>query len=141
MAKPSKSPATRRSPADGQPLVDVASALARALRHRQPRLPRRGYLPRPLGEPVPHASGVHPALFLRRRSARSAFGAGILASLPAVWHDVGYLVGWSAILIGLAGVVLHLESHFFYERTLAASPTPRRSPLRSPTPAWASCWS
>ena len=38
--------------------------------------------------------------------------------LPAVWKDLGYLAGWSAILIGLAGVVFHLESHFFYERTL-----------------------
>ncbi len=37
---------------------------------------------------------------------------------PAVWKDLGYLVGWSAVLVGLTGVVLHLESHFFYERTL-----------------------
>jgi hypothetical protein len=37
---------------------------------------------------------------------------------PAVWKDLGYLVGWAAILIGLAGVLFHLESHFFYERTL-----------------------
>ena len=38
------------------------------------------------------------------------------------WHRtakvVGYLVGWSAICVGLTGVVLHLESRFFYERTL-----------------------
>lgn len=44
-------------------------------------------------------------LALRRRS-------------PAVWKDLGYLVGWVAILVGLTGVILHLESHFFYERTL-----------------------
>jgi hypothetical protein len=37
---------------------------------------------------------------------------------PAVWRDLGYLVGWCAIGIGLAGVVLHLDSHFFHERTL-----------------------
>ena len=37
---------------------------------------------------------------------------------PAVWKDLGYLVGWSAVLVGLAGVILHLESHFFYDRTL-----------------------
>ena len=37
---------------------------------------------------------------------------------PAVWKDLGYLVGWVAILVGLTGVVLHLESHFFYERTV-----------------------
>jgi hypothetical protein len=38
--------------------------------------------------------------------------------LPAVWRDVGYLVGWLAVLVGLAGVVLHLDSRFFYERTI-----------------------
>ncbi|MFZ0286844.1 MAG: hypothetical protein WAL32_16575 [Terriglobales bacterium] len=37
---------------------------------------------------------------------------------PAVWKDLGYLAGWTAVLIGLTGVILHLESHFFYERTL-----------------------
>jgi hypothetical protein len=37
---------------------------------------------------------------------------------PAVWKDLGYFVGWGAILIGLAGVLFHLESHFFYERTI-----------------------
>lgn len=36
----------------------------------------------------------------------------------AVWKILGYLVGWTAILIGLTGVVLHLQSHFFYERTI-----------------------
>jgi hypothetical protein len=37
---------------------------------------------------------------------------------PAVWRDVGHLVGWSAIAIGLVGVVLHLDSRFFFERTI-----------------------
>lgn len=37
---------------------------------------------------------------------------------PAVWKDLGYLVGWSAVLIGLTGVILHLQSQFFDERTL-----------------------
>jgi len=37
---------------------------------------------------------------------------------PAVWRDVGHLVGWLAVLVGLAGVVLHLDSRFFYERTI-----------------------
>ncbi len=36
----------------------------------------------------------------------------------AVWKDLGYLVGWLAIPIGLAGVIFHLDSSFFYERTL-----------------------
>jgi hypothetical protein len=37
---------------------------------------------------------------------------------PAVWRDLGYLVGWVAVLVGLTGVILHLQSHFFYEHTL-----------------------
>lgn len=36
----------------------------------------------------------------------------------AAWKDVGYLVGWAAILMGLTGVVLHLDSAFFYDRTI-----------------------
>lgn len=36
----------------------------------------------------------------------------------AVWRDVGYLVGWISIVTGLAGVIYHLDSQFFYERTL-----------------------
>jgi hypothetical protein len=36
----------------------------------------------------------------------------------AAWKDVGYFVGWTAILIGLTGVLLHLDSSFFYELTL-----------------------
>ncbi len=38
--------------------------------------------------------------------------------LVAAWRDLGYLVGWVSVAIGLAGVILHLESQFFYERTL-----------------------
>lgn len=37
---------------------------------------------------------------------------------PAVWRDVGHLVGWSAVIVGLAGVILHLDSRFFYDRTI-----------------------
>jgi len=46
--------------------------------------------------------------------------AGLLvrSRWPAVWKDLGYLVGCAAVLVGLTGVILHLESHFFYERTL-----------------------
>lgn len=35
-----------------------------------------------------------------------------------VWKILGHVVGWAAIAVGLTGVVLHLESSFFYERTL-----------------------
>jgi hypothetical protein len=40
------------------------------------------------------------------------------AGVTTVWRDVGYLVGWCAIAIGLVGVVLHLDSRFFHERTI-----------------------
>ena len=36
----------------------------------------------------------------------------------AAWRDVGYLVGWLSILVGLGGVLYHLESSFFLVRTL-----------------------
>ena len=36
----------------------------------------------------------------------------------APWRDVGYLVGWLSILVGLGGVLYHLESRFFVDRTL-----------------------
>jgi hypothetical protein len=36
----------------------------------------------------------------------------------AAWRYGGYLVGWLAVAIGLAGVLLHLDSSFFAERTL-----------------------
>jgi len=38
----------------------------------------------------------------------------------APWRDVGYLVGWLAILVGLGGVLYHLESRFFLDRTLSS---------------------
>ena len=37
---------------------------------------------------------------------------------PAVWRLIGVIVGAAAVLVGLTGVILHLQSHFFYERTL-----------------------
>jgi hypothetical protein len=47
-------------------------------------------------------------------------GAGLVlrSRYFAVWRDLGYLVGWGAVVMGLSGVVLHLNSLFFYERTL-----------------------
>jgi hypothetical protein len=44
--------------------------------------------------------------------------AGEWLTFPAVWRDLGYLVGWLAVVIGIVGVVLHLDSRFFVERTL-----------------------
>jgi hypothetical protein len=37
---------------------------------------------------------------------------------PALWTYAGHLVGWLAVVIGLTGVVLHLDSQFFHARTL-----------------------
>lgn len=36
----------------------------------------------------------------------------------SVWKHLGYGAGWAAIVIGLSGVILHLDSSFFYERTI-----------------------
>ena len=45
-------------------------------------------------------------------------GLALRSRWKAVWADLGHLVGWSAILMGLTGVILHLDSSFFYERTI-----------------------
>ena len=55
---------------------------------------------------------IAPFLLLGGLIARERFG------YFAVWRDLGHLVGWLAILIGLVGVVLHLDSRFFYDNTL-----------------------
>jgi hypothetical protein len=39
-------------------------------------------------------------------------------NLQAPWRDVGYLIGWLSVLVGLGGVLYHLESRFFLDRTL-----------------------
>jgi len=36
----------------------------------------------------------------------------------APWRDVGYLIGWLSVLVGLGGVLYHLQSRFFLDRTL-----------------------
>ena len=55
---------------------------------------------------------VAPLVLLAGLVAEQRFG------YTAVWRDLGYLVGWGAVLVGLTGVILHLDSRFFYERTL-----------------------
>jgi hypothetical protein len=37
---------------------------------------------------------------------------------PTVWRDVGHLIGWLSVIVGLTGVILHLDSRFFEERTI-----------------------
>jgi len=41
-----------------------------------------------------------------------------VSHIQGPWRIVGHIVGWPAILIGLAGVLYHLESGFFLERTV-----------------------
>jgi hypothetical protein len=64
-----------------------------------------------------HAEYI-PLIFSATAPVALILGLALQSRWPAVWKDLGYLVGWSAVLIGLTGVLLHLESHFFYERTL-----------------------
>ena len=35
-----------------------------------------------------------------------------------LWSDLGHIVGSISIAVGIAGVLFHLQSHFFHERTL-----------------------
>ena len=37
-----------------------------------------------------------------------------------LWRWLGGFVGWTSIVIGVIGLILHLESRFFEERTLAS---------------------
>jgi hypothetical protein len=39
-------------------------------------------------------------------------------ALPRVARVLGYLAGWSSLIVGIAGMVFHLESHFFAEQTI-----------------------
>ena len=79
-----------------------------------------GHLSRTLGESFSKSGGVHPALLFDW----SASGASHLIALrwmgrfEAPWRDVGYLVGWLSVLVGFGGVLYHLESRFFLDRTL-----------------------
>ena len=41
-----------------------------------------------------------------------------IGHFDAPWRDVGYTVGWLSVLVGLGGVLYHLQSRFFLDRTL-----------------------
>ncbi|KAA6463295.1 hypothetical protein DYQ86_08245 [Acidobacteria bacterium AB60] len=43
-----------------------------------------------------------------------------VGGFDAPWRDVGYLVGGLSVLTGLGGVLYHLESRFFLDRTLSS---------------------
>src|SRR5215208_2244064 len=59
-----------------------------------------------------------PLFFSAGAAVALAFAVALRAVRPAVWRVVGHAVGWLAIAVGLAGVVLHLDSQFFYTRTI-----------------------
>ena len=45
---------------------------------------------------------------------------GPMAGKMPAWRALGHAVGWVAIAIGIAGMILHLQSGFFEHRTLAS---------------------
>ena len=59
-----------------------------------------------------------PLFFSLAASALLAGGLLLRGRAPAAWRGVGYVVGWTAVGVGLTGVILHLDSRFFYERTI-----------------------
>jgi len=59
-----------------------------------------------------------PLLFSAGAAVALAVAAGVRTTRPRVWRIVGHIVGWLAIAVGLVGVVLHLDSQFFYARTI-----------------------
>jgi len=65
-------------------------------------------------------SAVAPAVLIVGLVARLRLAAGgkRASFWRVVWNSAGYLVGGSAIVVGLAGVLLHLDSAFFAERTI-----------------------
>jgi hypothetical protein len=64
------------------------------------------------------ASEYVPLLFSIAATITLAILLLVRRRFPAAARDVGHLVGWIAVLVGLAGVILHLDSQFFYDRTI-----------------------
>ena len=50
--------------------------------------------------------------------ASVALLVGLLPRRPRAGHLIGLVVGWTAVLIGVAGLLFHLNSHFFEAQTL-----------------------
>jgi hypothetical protein len=65
-----------------------------------------------------HEAEYIPLVFSIAATVVLAGGLVFRQRAPAVWRDLGHFVGWLAIVVGLAGVILHLDSRFFYERTI-----------------------
>ena len=65
-----------------------------------------------------HPAEFVPLVFSIAATMTLAVIVPLRTRVPAAWRDVGHFVGWFSIVVGLAGVVWHLDSQFFYERTL-----------------------
>jgi hypothetical protein len=65
-----------------------------------------------------HRAEYVPLVFSAGAPFVLAFGLAVRRRWPAVWKDLGFLVGWLATLVGLAGVLFHLDSRFFDDHTL-----------------------
>src|SRR3954462_2347635 len=59
-----------------------------------------------------------PLFFSAGAAVALAFAVALRTARPALWRGGGHVVGWLAIAVGLAGVILHLDSQFFYARTI-----------------------
>lgn len=86
-----------------------------------------------LGGLAPDIFLAHSTNFFRHRTEYIPLVFSVLSPLvliPAVvclargnlrwWRRLGFAVGWAAILIGITGLVWHLESQFFQRWTLAS---------------------
>ena len=78
------------------------------------------YLSGALGERVSENRGINPAFFsaLAPDRADCWSGTALCAGKRCGCGPAGIVVGWAAVLVGLTGVILHLDSTFFYERTI-----------------------
>jgi hypothetical protein len=64
------------------------------------------------------ASEYVPLVFSAIAAVVLAAGLLLRARSPVPWRVGGHIVGWCAVAVGLTGVILHLDSAFFYERTI-----------------------
>lgn len=67
-----------------------------------------------------HRAEYIPLWFSAAAAAMLIIGMAARLRSPSLilWKWIGYAVGWLSVCVGVAGVVYHLESGFFYERTL-----------------------
>jgi hypothetical protein len=54
----------------------------------------------------PRRSEYVPLYFSMAATLALAVAVPLRARMPGVWRDVGHLIGWLAVLLGLAGVIL-----------------------------------